>query len=109
MGEAKPRINPAAIDLLTRVFNSHKKGLPEWMKNAREAYFRKDAEENERFIAINYQSDAAPEILECIDFVGSPATTSNPDSLSGLIQTLQDTAFVKAIEREDKGTAGKRT
>ena len=33
-----PRINPAAIDLIARYFNSHKKGLPELLKNAREAY-----------------------------------------------------------------------
>ena len=32
------KINPNAIDLLARHFNSHKKGLPEWLKNAREAY-----------------------------------------------------------------------
>ena len=40
--EKKPQINPAAIDLLTCVYNSHKKGLPEWMRNAREAYLRKE-------------------------------------------------------------------
>ena len=63
-----PRINPAAIDLIARYFNSHKKGLPELLKNAREAYL--GANENNRHIVINYMRDAEPKYLECIDFVG---------------------------------------
>ena len=63
-----PRINPAAIDLIARYFNSHKKGLPELLKNAREAYL--GANEDNRHIVINYMRDTEPKYLECIDFVG---------------------------------------
>ena len=63
-----PRINAAAIDLIARYFNSHKKGLPELLKNAREAYL--GANENNRHIVINYMRDREPKYLECIDFVG---------------------------------------
>lgn len=67
-----PKINPAAIDLLARVFNSHKKGLPEWLKNAREAYLRRGVEKDKRFVAINYLQSRNPQncLLECIDFAG---------------------------------------
>jgi hypothetical protein len=65
-----PKINPAVIDLVARFFNSHKKGLPEWLKNAREAYLRLGTPEAQRQIIINYQRDSAPQYLECIDFVG---------------------------------------
>lgn len=69
-----PKINPAAIDLLTRVFNTHKKGLPEWMKNAREGYLRREneIEQDKRYVVINYKDAKNPRdcILECIDFVG---------------------------------------
>jgi hypothetical protein len=68
--DAKPRINPAAIDLLTRVFNSHKKGLPEWLKNSREAYLRKNVDKSGRHVIINYQSQLDRPYLECIDFAG---------------------------------------
>ena len=34
--EEHPKIYAAAIDQLTRPINTHKKGLPDWMKNARE-------------------------------------------------------------------------
>ena len=67
--KATPKINPAAIDLLARVFNSHKKGLPEWMKNAREAYLRKNVGKDGRFVIINYRQAKTPWI-ECIDFAG---------------------------------------
>lgn len=40
--EKKPKIHPEAIDLLARPYNSHKKGLPEWMKNARESISQKE-------------------------------------------------------------------
>ena len=63
-----PKINPAAIDLIARYFNSHKKGLPELLKNAREAYL--GANENNRHIVINYMRDTEPKYLECVDFVG---------------------------------------
>lgn len=73
MKTVAPKINPATIDLITRYFNTHKKGLPEWMKNGREAYLRVGIEDREkRIILINYK-DARNErdcALECIDFAG---------------------------------------
>lgn len=66
------KINPAAIDLLARVFNSHKKGLPEWLKNAREAYLRRGVPKDRRIVIVNYQQGKTPEHtwLECVDFAG---------------------------------------
>jgi hypothetical protein len=86
------RINPNAIDLLARVFNSHKKGLPEWLKNARGAYLSNNVDEPSRRIAINYQKDSAPQYLECIDFVGISGADietkylewANPDAATGM-------------------------
>lgn len=73
MKTAAPKINPAAIDLLTRYFNTHKKGLPEWMKNSREAYLRTGVgDRDKRVVLINFK-DAKTErdsALECIDFAG---------------------------------------
>lgn len=71
------KIHPAAIDLLARVFNSHKKGVPEWMKNAREAYLRKGIEKRgDRVAVIHYHESKVPgrTWLECIDFVGISGT-----------------------------------
>jgi len=75
--ESKTKIHPAAIDLLARVFNSHKKGLPEWMKNAREAYLRKRVDSRDkRVIILDYHESKVPERtwLECVDFVGISGT-----------------------------------
>lgn len=73
MSTVAPKINPAAIDLLTRFFNTHKKGLPEWLKNAGEGYLRAEVEDrDQRFVIINYK-DAKNQrdcVLECIDFAG---------------------------------------
>src|SRR5262245_58750351 len=68
----QPRMNVNLIDLTARVFNSHRKGLPEWMKNAREIYLRSDVGYDQRIVVINFVegrvgSDA---YLECIDFAG---------------------------------------
>jgi len=70
---ATVKINPAAIDLLARVFNSHKKGFPEWLKNAREAYLRKGvASKEQRIVIIHYRQGKVPghTWLECVDFAG---------------------------------------
>lgn len=91
------KINPAAIDLLARYFNSHKKGLPEWLKNAREAYLRRNVDEAFRQIAINYQRDSASQYLECIDFVGISGADieknylewANPDAASSGLKSGQ--------------------
>ena len=85
------KIHPNAIDLLTRVFNSHRKGLPEWLKNSREAYLRPPTTPEEgRHVAINFQRDSEPQRLECIDFAGISGENieknflewANPDAAS---------------------------
>jgi hypothetical protein len=68
--DLKPNIHPQAIDLMTRIFNSHKVGLPEWLKNAREAYLKVGAGPEERHIVVNLQNDCHHPYLECIDFAG---------------------------------------
>lgn len=68
-----PRIHPQAIDLLSRHFNTHKKGLPEWLKNGREGYLRLAvASRDDRNIIINYvpHGTSNDTRLECIDFAG---------------------------------------
>jgi len=73
MDKTSPRIHPAAIDLIARFFNSHKKGLPEWMKNSREGYLRVGVDKREeRLIIINYKAATNQRdcVLECIDFAG---------------------------------------
>ncbi len=67
-----PRINPAAIELMARYFNSHKKGIPEWLKNSREAYAPLGWPRERRNIIVHYQPShrSGPGYLECIDFVG---------------------------------------
>lgn len=66
------KIHPHAIDLLSRYFNTHKKGLPEWMKNAREVYLSREVPEDERWVIVNYLAPRAgkPATLECIDYGG---------------------------------------
>jgi hypothetical protein len=72
----KPRINQAAIDLLARHFNTHRKGIPEWLKNAREAYLRAGVPAADRLIILNYVKVTSQRdtYLECIDFVGISGT-----------------------------------
>src|SRR6266540_2488036 len=65
-----PKINPNAIELLSRPFSSHKMGLPEWMKNSREAYLRAGVPAESRYVIINYQRDSLRPYIECLDFVG---------------------------------------
>jgi hypothetical protein len=88
--DLKPNIHPQAIDLMTRGFNSHKVGLPEWLKNAREAYWRARAGAEQRQIVVNLQDDCHHPYLECIDFAGIAGDAiaenylqwANPDAAS---------------------------
>lgn len=66
------KIHPHAIDLMSRYFNTHRKGYPEWMKNAREVYLGRGTPEDKRLVIINHLSPRAgkPAILECIDCGG---------------------------------------
>ncbi len=73
----EPRIDPHAIELLCREFGTHEAGLPEWLKNAREAYLRTGAEAGERVIIVNLVRSSSRrrfEAIECIDFVGISGT-----------------------------------
>jgi Bacterial Ig-like domain (group 2) len=65
-----PNIHPNAINLMVKVFSSHKKGLPEWLKNAREGMLRNGVPSEDRHVIINYASKGRRPYLECIDFGG---------------------------------------
>lgn len=61
-----------AIRLLCLPFQSHESGLPEWLKNAADAYARCDAPEGQRVIVVIFDDarpGAAPSI-SCLDFCG---------------------------------------
>jgi hypothetical protein len=68
--ELEAKIHSRAIDLLARGFDSHKVGLPEWLKNAREAYWRARAGIEQRPVVVNLQDDCNHPYLECTDFAG---------------------------------------
>ena len=61
-----------AIRLFLSNFQSHENGLPEWLKNAADAYARQDAPENERviFVIVNDGKKAGLACISCLDFVG---------------------------------------
>jgi hypothetical protein len=77
MERRKPRMNAYMIDLVARWFGTHAAGLPEWVKNAREAYVREGVEDIEqRWIIINLLGSGSKGTcrgVECIDFVGVDA------------------------------------
>jgi hypothetical protein len=75
------KIHPAAIDQMCRFFNMHKKGYPEWLKNAREVYLRLGVPQDRRFVIIHYRSarGGRPEELECIDFGGISGSKIDSD------------------------------
>ncbi|MFI5351593.1 MAG: Ig domain-containing protein [Candidatus Binatales bacterium] len=104
-----PKIHPHAIDLLARYFNSHKKGLPEWLKNAREAYLRTPGAPADRYIAINYSKGkkGTPAYLECIDFVG----ISGADIESRFLEWANPEAAAVGLKPEEReggqGNGGK--
>lgn len=62
-----------AIDLLCKPFQTHESGLPEWAKNAADAYVRDDAEPERRVVVLLFsdrKSLGKPSIA-CLDFVGT--------------------------------------
>jgi hypothetical protein len=64
-----------AISLICKPFQSHENGLPEWAKNAADAYQRTDAPPRDRVIVIAFcdrKSLGTPSIA-CLDFVGTTA------------------------------------
>lgn len=64
---------PGAIALICSPFQSHENGLPEWVKNAADAYTRNDAKPRDRIITI-LTCDLVkhgPPSISCLDFVGT--------------------------------------
>ncbi len=67
------KIHPAGIDLICRPFQSHETGLPEWAKNAADAYGREECDSQRRIIVIllsDKRANGGPRI-GCLDFVGT--------------------------------------
>jgi hypothetical protein len=64
-----------AIRLICAAFQSHENGLPEWLKNAADAYAREDAPEPKRVIVVvfAYGGRAARPSISCLDFSGMTA------------------------------------
>lgn len=69
INEEAHKYNDNFLDV-TNVFNTHEKGLPEWIKNSLGAYIREDIED--RYIIIRFTDGERrrPATIECIDFVG---------------------------------------
>jgi hypothetical protein len=64
---------PGAIALICSPFQSHENGLPEWVKNAADAYTRAEAKPVDRVIVI-LTCDLlkhGPPSIACLDFVGT--------------------------------------
>ncbi len=106
------RIHPNAINLIAGHFGTHEAGLPEWVKNAREAYIRAGvSHRHERVIIINLLGSGrkgGSTGIECIDFVGISAEDieanflewANPDAAT------QNAADASAFEG-GQGNGGK--
>lgn len=61
-----------AIRLICKAFQSHEDGLPEWLKNAADAYARTNSPEERRVIVviIDHGRRNVPASISCLDFVG---------------------------------------
>ncbi len=64
---------PGAIDLICKAFQSHENGLPEWAKNAADAYGREDTTRERRVIVFIFsdRKSLGKPIIGCLDFVGT--------------------------------------
>lgn len=68
-------IDDHLLDIIGNEFKfSHEKGLPEWLKNAVDAYIRRDppVPDDEQYIILNFNDTTSrePARFECIDFTG---------------------------------------
>ena len=96
----KPKIHEHAIDLLCRPFHTHKKGLPEWLKNARWVYLKNPKTPKERLVIINHVrgNRGRSARLECIDFGGVSSADieerylewANPNAAAGISEEEQE-------------------
>ena len=71
--EAQKVHGPGAISLICKPYQSHEAGLPEWAKNAADAYAREGAGLERRVIVLllcDRKSLGSPSIA-CLDFVGT--------------------------------------
>ena len=61
-----------AARLLSAEIRSHENGLPEWAKNASDAYMREGVPDDQRVIVLLFHQKAANLIgfIACLDFVG---------------------------------------
>lgn len=61
-----------AARLLSAEIRSHENGLPEWAKNASDAYMREAAPDSQRIIVLLFHQKTAtrPGSIACLDFVG---------------------------------------
>jgi hypothetical protein len=82
-----------AIALLCSPFQSHESGLPEWPKNAADAYSRSRVEPGRRVIVVLFRdgSKSSPSMIGCLDFCGMSSQTieknfrqwADPDAAQG--------------------------
>jgi len=86
-----------AISLICKAFQTHENGIPEWAKNAADAYGREGSPQERRVILICLcdRKDYGPPSIACLDFVGTTSERiekyfriwASPDAAA------QDTAF----------------
>ncbi len=70
-----------AIRLICRPFQSHEDGLPEWLKNAADAYGREDLPETRRIIVVVFDGGrkGSSASISCLDFCGMTSNVIERD------------------------------
>jgi len=65
-----------AIRLICKSYQAHESGLPEWIKNAADAYVRENAPETKRIIVVifDYGRRNVKPSISCLDFSGMTST-----------------------------------
>ncbi len=65
-----------AIRLISKAFQSHESGLPEWLKNSADAYARENAPEPKRVIVVIFDHGRRDgrSSISCLDFSGMTST-----------------------------------
>lgn len=126
------KVHPeGVIRLLCSEFQSHEAGLPEWVKNASDAYARLDVPEDDRNIVLIFDHNrrSTPPSISCLDFCGMSVRDleedfrhwGSPDAARGgagdanvqgghgnggkcyMLQMFQDYALVQTV-RDGKGS-----
>jgi hypothetical protein len=76
--DAEQKVHGAgAISLLCKPFQSHENGLPEWAKNAADAYGRENTPPERRVIVLIFcdREKLGPPSIACLDFVGTSSAS----------------------------------